>query len=63
MNGIVRIYTKHPLVIVHAPIAITYLGSCICSYILTKDGAIFMVMVPIIIIRSACLGLDLGTKL
>jgi hypothetical protein len=40
----------------------TYLGSGICSYSLTKDGAIFMVMVPAVIIRSACLGLDLGTK-
>jgi hypothetical protein len=41
---------------------ITYLGSGICSYSLTKDEAIFIVTVPAVIIRSACLGLDLGTK-
>ncbi|KAG6539890.1 hypothetical protein Mapa_017862 [Marchantia paleacea] len=51
-----------PPVIVHAPIAITYFGSGICSYNLTKEGAIFIVTVPAVIIKSACLGLDLGTK-
>jgi hypothetical protein len=38
------------------------LSLVICSYNLTKDGAIFMVTVSTVIIRSACLRLDLDTK-
>ncbi|KAK7826645.1 nad(p)h-quinone oxidoreductase subunit j, partial [Quercus suber] len=34
----------------------------ICSYNLTKEGAIFIVTVLAVKIRSACLGLNLGTS-
>ena len=45
----------------HAPIAITYLGSGICSYSLNKAGAILCVIVPAQINKSACLGEPLKT--
>jgi hypothetical protein len=51
-----------PPVMVQAPIAMTYLGSGICSYSRTKMGAYFIVIVPAVMIKSACRGLDRGTK-
>jgi hypothetical protein len=38
------------------------LSLVICSYNLTKDEAIFMVTMSVVIIRLTCLGLDLDTK-
>src|ERR1700693_2568906 len=51
-----------PPVTVQAPIAITYFGSGNCSYKVIKAGAIFRVIVPAVIIKSACLGVPRNTS-
>src|SRR4030043_1134435 len=47
---------KGPPLMLHCPIAITHLGSGICSYTSLTAGAIFQVSVPATIIRSAWRG-------
>ena len=56
------IYKNKLIVSSNSTIAITYVGLGICSYNLTKEGAIFIATVSTVKIRFACLGLDLGTS-
>src|SRR5271156_6604435 len=51
-----------PPVTVQAPMAITYFGSGSCSYKVIKAGAILRVIVPAVIIKSACRGVALKTS-